>query len=80
MTQRNALMILPHRALTDTKIDILPRFTFTDPAPWSPTLLHDYLLNMPDCPTRYVLHHSDDTTIPSNDLNVFPDSNIFDFS
>jgi hypothetical protein len=97
-------MTLPHRAPTDTEIDTLPRFLLTDPAPWSPTFLHNddnttsllnhyvsfqharegtqgfHLLNLPDFPTRYVLHNSDDTTISSDDLTVFPDSNIFDFS
>jgi hypothetical protein len=39
-----------------------------------------YLLNIPDCPARYIIHRNDNFTIGSDDLTVFPDSNLFDFS
>jgi Reverse transcriptase (RNA-dependent DNA polymerase) len=41
MLQRDALMILPHRAPTDQEIETLPRFLLSDATPWSPTLLQD---------------------------------------
>jgi hypothetical protein len=39
-----------------------------------------HIINMADCPTRYVIHWSDDSTIDSEDLTVFTDSYTFHIS
>jgi hypothetical protein len=41
MLQRDAVMILPHCALTDVEFDTLPKFHLSDVTPWSPTMLHN---------------------------------------
>jgi hypothetical protein len=104
MTHRDALLILPHRPPTNSKIETIPKFILTKSTRWSPTLLHNdddttslleqdvmvlverggtrayHVRNDSDGSTRYVMHGSDDSTIASDDLPVFPNTNIFDLS